>query len=74
VELEHGERLLRRPADELAFMATYGPELLAAKGTADHWTPAEQIMVAQARTRLRARLLALAEHRALVRAAVRGDL
>lgn len=30
-----------------SFMRSYGPELLAAKGTADHWTPGEQIMVAR---------------------------
>lgn len=29
------------------FMQTYGPALLARKGTADHWTPAEQMMVAE---------------------------
>jgi hypothetical protein len=29
------------------FMSTYGPELLREKGTADHWTPAEQMEVAQ---------------------------
>ena len=28
------------------FMRTYGPELLAAKGTANNWTPAEQLAVA----------------------------
>jgi hypothetical protein len=31
---------------DLEFQETYGPELLAAKGTADHWTAAEQIHVA----------------------------
>lgn len=31
---------------DLGFQNTYGPELLRSKGTADHWTPAEQIMVA----------------------------
>ena len=29
------------------FMATYGRELLRRKGTADHWTPLEQIWVAE---------------------------
>src|SRR4051794_17322050 len=29
------------------FMRGYGPELYAAKGTADHWTPLEQIWVAE---------------------------
>jgi hypothetical protein len=28
------------------FMASYGGALLRAKGTADHWTPSEQIHVA----------------------------
>lgn len=28
------------------FQSTYGPTLLRAKGTADHWTPTEQIHVA----------------------------
>jgi hypothetical protein len=28
------------------FQRTYGRQLLSAKGTADHWTPAEQIAVA----------------------------
>jgi Transglycosylase-like domain len=32
---------------DLGFQETYGPELLRAKGTADRWTPAEQIMVAR---------------------------
>ena len=31
---------------DLDFQRTYGPELLRGKGTADHWTPAEQIHVA----------------------------
>jgi hypothetical protein len=30
----------------LEFQRTYGPELLREKGTADHWTPLEQIWVA----------------------------
>jgi hypothetical protein len=30
-----------------SFMATYGPELLRRKGTADHWTPVEQMWVAE---------------------------
>jgi cytochrome c peroxidase len=29
------------------FQSTYGPELLRAKGTADHWTPLEQMWVAE---------------------------
>jgi len=29
------------------FMKGYGPELFAAKGTADHWTPLEQLWVAE---------------------------
>lgn len=29
------------------FMSTYGPELLRSKGTADHWTPREQMLVAE---------------------------
>jgi hypothetical protein len=29
------------------FQATYGPWLLRHKGTADHWTPLEQIWVAE---------------------------
>lgn len=32
---------------DLGFQRTYGPELLASKGTANNWTPAEQIMVAR---------------------------
>jgi hypothetical protein len=32
---------------DLEFQATYGPELLKKKGTADHWTPLEQIWVAE---------------------------
>jgi hypothetical protein len=31
---------------DMDFMRTYGPELLKAKGTADNWTPAEQMAVA----------------------------
>lgn len=30
-----------------SFMQTYGPELLRAKGTADHWTSEEQMQVAE---------------------------
>lgn len=30
-----------------SFMKTYGPELLRTKGTADKWTPYEQMMVAE---------------------------
>lgn len=29
------------------FMSTYAPRLLRAKGTADHWTPMEQLWVAE---------------------------
>jgi hypothetical protein len=29
------------------FMARYGPDLLRRKGTADHWTPVEQMWVAE---------------------------
>lgn len=32
---------------DYGFMQSYGPELLATKGTADHWTPAEQMTVAE---------------------------
>ncbi len=31
---------------DYGFQSTYGPGLLRRKGTADHWTPGEQIMVA----------------------------
>lgn len=32
---------------DIAFQQSYGPELLQAKGTADHWTPLEQMQVAE---------------------------
>jgi hypothetical protein len=32
---------------DLAFQRAWGPELLARKGTADHWTPLEQMWVAE---------------------------
>jgi hypothetical protein len=32
---------------DLSFMQAYGPDLLRRKGTADHWTPLEQIWVAE---------------------------
>ena len=32
---------------DLSFMQAYGPKLLRTKGTADHWTPLEQIWVAE---------------------------
>ena len=32
---------------DLEFQSTYAPELLRAKGTADHWTPLEQMWVAE---------------------------
>jgi hypothetical protein len=35
------------------FQATYGPWLLRTKGTADHWTPLEQIWVAEKAARSR---------------------
>jgi hypothetical protein len=31
---------------DVGFQSTYGRDLLSAKGTADHWTPAQQIAVA----------------------------
>ena len=45
--------LLRRAADGLEFQATYGGDLLRAKGTADHWTPLEQMWVAERAYRTR---------------------
>lgn len=38
---------------DLAFMAAYGRALLRAKGTADHWTPLEQMQVAEVAWRSR---------------------
>lgn len=35
------------------FQATYAPELLRSKGTADHWTPLEQMWVAERAYRTR---------------------
>lgn len=35
------------------FQATYGPDLLRSKGTADHWTPLEQMWVAERAYRTR---------------------
>ena len=32
---------------DLSFQRTYGPRLLRRKGTADHWTPVEQMWVAE---------------------------
>jgi len=32
---------------DISFQQTYGSELLARKGTADHWTPIEQMWVAE---------------------------
>jgi hypothetical protein len=32
---------------DIEFQQAYGPELLQAKGTADHWTPLEQMQVAE---------------------------
>lgn len=32
----------------MGFMEAYAPDLLAEKGTADHWTPDEQVAVAEA--------------------------
>ena len=48
---------------DLSFQQTYGGWLLRHKGTADHWSPLEQIWVAVARLAL-AGLLAVAEHSA----------
>ena len=38
---------------DLAFQATYGPRLLHRKGTAEHWTPLEQMWVAERAYRAR---------------------
>ena len=38
---------------DLGFQRTYGPQLLLAKGTADHWTPLEQIWTAEKAARSR---------------------
>jgi hypothetical protein len=38
---------------DLGFQATYGRRLLQTKGTADHWTPLEQIWVAERAARSR---------------------
>ena len=38
---------------DLGFQATYGSDLLRAKGTADHWTPIEQMWVAERAYRTR---------------------
>jgi hypothetical protein len=38
---------------DLGFQRTYGPQLLRAKGTADHWTPLEQIWTAEKAARSR---------------------
>jgi hypothetical protein len=38
---------------DLEFQATYGGDLLRAKGTADHWTPLEQMWVAERAYRTR---------------------
>ena len=46
---------------DLSFQQTYGGWLLRHKGTADHWSPLEQIWVAVRASRV-ARLLAVAEH------------
>jgi hypothetical protein len=49
---EGGWRLIDGPYHgglqmDIEFQRTWGPELLARKGTADHWTPLEQIWVAE---------------------------
>ena len=38
---------------DLEFQATYGPDLLRSKGTADHWTSLEQMWVAERAYRTR---------------------
>ena len=38
---------------DVEFQRTYGRELLRAKGTADHWTPLEQMWVAERAYRTR---------------------
>jgi hypothetical protein len=38
---------------DLGFQRTYAPQLLRAKGTADHWTPLEQIWAAEKAARSR---------------------
>ena len=38
---------------DIGFQSTYGPDLLRAKGTADHWTPLEQMWVAERAFRTR---------------------
>jgi hypothetical protein len=38
---------------DLGFQRTYAPQLLRTKGTADHWTPLEQIWTAEKAARSR---------------------
>ena len=54
-----------------AFMHTYGGRFLRAQGPANHWTPVEQMWVAERAYRARARLLPVAEHRQDVRTDLR---
>ena len=51
---------------DLSFQQTYGGWLLSHKGTADHWSPLEQIWVGGTRG-AHAGLFPVAEHGALLR-------
>ena len=52
---------------DIGFQASYGGPLLATKGTAENWTPLEQMWVAERAYRSGPRVLSVAEHRARVR-------
>ena len=52
---------------DISFQRTYGGELLRRKGTANRWTPAEQMWVAERAYQERPRLLSVAEHGPLLR-------
>ena len=52
---------------DLGFQRTYGRELLRRKGTANHWTPLEQMWVAERAHRSGPRLLPVAQHGEVLR-------
>jgi hypothetical protein len=57
---------------DIAFQRTYALGLLRRKGTANRWTPLEQMWVAERAHRAAPRLPSLAQHRPLLRAHLGG--
>ena len=61
-DVEHRQRLLRRPADGPGFQGLYGADFIARWGTADHWPAWAQLQVAVRAYRAGRGFYPVAEH------------